>query len=594
MTDNNTSPWKWCKNNSNIIEAILGLACIFIPSGNIVKGSFDLWFAYLKDKDEVGDDQDKIEFKRFITNVRPIINEMLEIMVKYDIKIQDLTPTELNNLTQKHPDLKENFDKSLMQLSQNITQTLPKISNPIINDRYKLIQKIGKGGQGEVYLAWDERNREKIAIKILLKELSNDEAIKIEYNIVSKLKHDNMISYLGLERDTETRRYYIVMDYIEGKNLRQILLSRSNKPFSLKEALDYLSPIAYALDYAHKNNLMHSDIKPENILIRDSDGEAFLTDFGLSSKIRQTVTMCFDIQQQQNSIRGTLPYMAPEQYKGQRTEIQTDTWALGIVLYELLAGTPPFNGRYYEHFERLICKGKISKIKNLSNKTNCLISKMLTTDLKKRPAELTPIFNALQKQTKRKITFGKIVFASGLLVGFFYLINSILEIPQYIDNYIIYDNNTVEDTKTGLMWKRCAEGLSGKNCLIGTYTLFNYSDASNLKDINYAGYSNWRLPTDRELESLIYCSNGAQIYYTYGSCEKENKNNYQVPTINQKVFPNTSNKNDSDFYFYRTSSAPSKASIHNKYSMIVNFKKGYLGLTNRINKYPVRLVRSKK
>ncbi len=405
----NNSLWTWYKANSHTLEVILNIACDLIPGGNMAKHGVDLWIAKLEDNKEIDQHQERTDIDAFIKEAQPILDAILNIIQQNQLNEQNLTADKLKTFANNHPLFKTAFDNGLMELDQTVNKTLCKTTKKrIINQRYELGKRLGKGGQAEVYLAWEINNRRKpVAIKLLPAILSEDESaieqLEMEYDIlVDQLRHTHIVAYTALEQDKETQNYYIVMDYIEGKNLRQILLARYNKPFSLKEALVYLTPIAEALDFAHQNEIVHCDIKPENILIRNSDQRVFLTDFGLASKIRQTLTIHLNSAQQQNNISGTLPYMAPEQYLGQLPRAQTDTWALGVVLYELLAGEAPFNGASMDHFEKLICKNKPAKIKGLSKKADALVNKMITKNKSERPIEIMPIFRALQKIANKK------------------------------------------------------------------------------------------------------------------------------------------------------------------------------------------------
>jgi len=170
---------------------------------------------------------------------------------------------------------------------------------------------------------------------------------------------------------------------------------------------------------------------------------------------------------------------------------------------------------------------------------------------------------------------------------------------ENIRKYRVYNNGTVKDIKTGLMWKRCAEGLSGSDCLIGKAEAYSWNSAViKFKNISYAGYSNWRLPTMKELRTLVYCSNDtAQEIAWYNSCAngwsgrslKKNPNPYQRPTINQQVFPNTSNTNNLHSYLY-WSSLPNAGSSYLAWSLTFKY-----GITSsgyrRSSELFVRLVR---
>ncbi|MCI5177884.1 MAG: DUF1566 domain-containing protein [Candidatus Electrothrix sp. AW3_4] len=151
---------------------------------------------------------------------------------------------------------------------------------------------------------------------------------------------------------------------------------------------------------------------------------------------------------------------------------------------------------------------------------------------------------------------------------------------QYIDNY----DGTITDTKTGLMWKRCAEGLSGENCEKGEAKEYDWNDeVQRFKNVSYANYSDWRMPTIDELKTLVYCSKGVKDKDT-GECNKES----ETPTINQQAFPNTKYSRFSDYWSGSPLADPSG------YAWYVNFTGGYSGVSISDYKYAVRLVRSEQ
>ena len=166
---------------------------------------------------------------------------------------------------------------------------------------------------------------------------------------------------------------------------------------------------------------------------------------------------------------------------------------------------------------------------------------------------------------------------------------------QRIGQYIVNSNNTVKDTKTGLMWKRCAEGLSGKGCLQGKRKTYTWDKAvDKFKNINYAGYSDWRLPTREELRTLVYCSNGTaqEIAWDKGCAGGEafKKNPYQRPTINQQVFPNTAPNTIKNWQYYVYWSSSPRVNVSN-YAWSIYFYYGLDNTNERSSERFVRLVR---
>jgi len=474
----NQKIWDWYHKNDNTIQAILAFACEFIPGGNIAKNTLDLLLARFDDKEENED------LESFIEETEPTLRELINAIEKLNKNHQNLPIESIKSLLEEN--LKEEFHDALVQLNQTITQSFCQ-HNPqnsqIINGRYKLIKSIGKGGQGEVYLAWHLEANHQVAIKLLPRDLSDDEnailELQTEYGLlVDKLRHSHIVAYTDLGKDKQSQCYFLVMDYIEGKSLRYLLLQHRHTPFSLKEAVELLYPIAKALDFAHANGVVHCDIKPENILIRDKDKQVFLTDFGLASKIRNTTTqkqtnnlIAETDQKQVNNLRGTLPYMAPEQYCGKNLIAETDTWALGIILYELLAGYHPYQGHSFEHYSQLICSQKVEEIDNLSPKVWKIIKKMLIKDKRKRPFVLVPLFKKLRKLAKPKL---KRVILSLFLIFCIgtggYLIS--FQKPSDKELYINSVNNEIEEQPK-------EESDPNKQNQLGLY----YIDRDNIKAV---------------------------------------------------------------------------------------------------------------
>ena len=206
-----------------------------------------------------------------------------------------------------------------------------------IIDNYKITGLLGRGGMASVYLAENqEKNPKKVAIKVLeVDVVENKEYVnrfKKEAFICSKITHPNIVkvyNYGILES-----KYYIVMEFIDGKDLSFYV--RNNKNKVLKDILNFTSQIASALSFAHKNKIIHRDIKPQNILL-DKLGKIKITDFGIAKiNLPQALT------QENERVAGTAYYMSPEQIKGEPVDLRTDIYSLGILLYELITGKNPY------------------------------------------------------------------------------------------------------------------------------------------------------------------------------------------------------------------------------------------------------------
>lgn len=206
-----------------------------------------------------------------------------------------------------------------------------------INDRYEIIKTIGEGGMANVYLANDTILERNVAIKVLRGDLSTDEKFirrfKREALSVSNLSHPNIVEVYDVGE--EEGNYYIVMEYIDGKTLKQQLQKRG--ALTLTEVIDIMSQLADGLAHAHEAYIIHRDIKPQNIMIEDN-GLIKITDFGIATAINSTQLT------QTNSVMGSVHYLPPEQASGKGSTIKSDIYSLGILMYELITGAVPFKG----------------------------------------------------------------------------------------------------------------------------------------------------------------------------------------------------------------------------------------------------------
>ncbi len=208
--------------------------------------------------------------------------------------------------------------------------------NKSISKRYKIIKKVASGGMADVFLGYDLKLNRKIAIKILSASNAGDRnfvaRFKNEAQILARLNHPNIVQiYDWGEFDNS---YFICMEYIEGNSLKEIIEKKGT--LLPRIVADYAVQICNALLMAHKNNLIHRDIKPQNILVT-SEGKIKVTDFGIAKSLNTDVTKTLNIM-------GTAHYISPEQAKGEILDHRTDIYSLGIVLYEMLTGDVPFRG----------------------------------------------------------------------------------------------------------------------------------------------------------------------------------------------------------------------------------------------------------
>jgi eukaryotic-like serine/threonine-protein kinase len=204
--------------------------------------------------------------------------------------------------------------------------------------RYTIEKKLGEGGMGEVYLAFDNSLERRVALKILSDTFSQDtervQRLKQEAKAASTLNHPNIITIYEIGRTDDIE--FIAMEFVEGKTLREVI---EGGELTLKDAVKIAGQIADGLDIAHNVRIVHRDIKPENIIIR-KDGYVRILDFGLAKPTvfssggteAETVEM---IKTAPGVVMGSVQYMSPEQARGKVVDERSDIWSLGVVLYEI-------------------------------------------------------------------------------------------------------------------------------------------------------------------------------------------------------------------------------------------------------------------
>jgi eukaryotic-like serine/threonine-protein kinase len=206
----------------------------------------------------------------------------------------------------------------------------------VFDGRYRVVRKLGTGGMANVYLAEDQELGRRVAIKMLDDRHSQDEQFverfRREAKNVAGLSHPNIVSIY--DRGEAEGTYYIAMEYLEGRTLKELLVRRGPTPLAV--AIDYARQILAAVGFAHRNGIVHRDIKPHNVVVAP-DGRLKVTDFGIARSGTSQMT-------ETGSIIGTAQYLSPEQAKGAPVTPASDIYSVGIVLYEMLTGLVPFTG----------------------------------------------------------------------------------------------------------------------------------------------------------------------------------------------------------------------------------------------------------
>jgi serine/threonine-protein kinase len=211
---------------------------------------------------------------------------------------------------------------------------------------YQIVGQLGAGGMGEVYLARDARLGRRVALKVLPAELTGDgehlRRFRREARAVSALNHPNIITIHEIGADGDTS--FIATEFVEGETLRRRL--RAGRP-ELARTLDIATQIVAALNAAHRSGIVHRDIKPENVMLRE-DGLVKVLDFGLAKLTEKKGDAAggprATVKTIPGAVMGTAAYMSPEQARGLEVDERTDIFSVGVVLYEMLAGGPPFAG----------------------------------------------------------------------------------------------------------------------------------------------------------------------------------------------------------------------------------------------------------
>jgi len=253
-----------------------------------------------------------------------------------------------------------------------------------ISDRYQIIKSIGEGGMANVYLAYDTILDRNVAVKLLRGDLASDEKFVRRFQrealSASSLNHQNIVEVYDVGEDNGD--YYIVMEYIEGKHLKELVKKRGK--LTVSEVVDIMMQITDGMSVAHDSYIIHRDIKPQNIMILEN-GLVKITDFGIAMAMNATQLT------QTNSVMGSVHYIPPEQASGKGATLQSDIYSMGIVMYELLTGRLPHRGENAVEIALKHLKEPIPNIKeelpNLPNSIENIILKATAKNPKNRYAD---------------------------------------------------------------------------------------------------------------------------------------------------------------------------------------------------------------
>lgn len=247
-----------------------------------------------------------------------------------------------------------------------------------INDRYEIIRIIGEGGMANVYLAEDTILNRKVAVKVLRGDLANDEKFVRRFQrealSASSLSHPNIVEIYDVGEDDGN--FYIVMEYIEGKNLKQLIKKREK--LSLPEVMDIMKQLTDGISHAHDLFIIHRDIKPQNMLILDN-GLVKITDFGIAIALNSTQLT------QTNSVMGSVHYLPPEQAAGKGATVKSDIYSLGIMMFELITGKLPFKGENAVEIALKQMKEPIPSIRSMDSSIPQSVENIIIKSCAKNP-----------------------------------------------------------------------------------------------------------------------------------------------------------------------------------------------------------------
>ncbi|MDI6732495.1 MAG: serine/threonine-protein kinase [Planctomycetota bacterium] len=318
------------------------------------------------------------------------VNECLEI--KRKMQEMGITPKKLSEIMVDKKYLNETQVKIIRQ-KQGLESGAIQIAG------YKIVGIIGQGAMGTVYKAVQLSMQREIALKVLSPHLlSNEKSVDKffkEARVVARLNHPNIIQ--GIDVGESNALYYFAMEYVEGKTLGDII--KSEGPMEEKRLINIIIQIARALEHAHKNNMVHRDIKPDNILISNKDNTAKLCDLGLA------LLSIGEPSQQQRKLSGTPAYISPEQGRGEPdVDVRSDIYSLGATTYYAITGELPFKGDtsaivINKHINEQPISPK-QKRPQISDVINSIILKMMSKARESRYQTPTDLITDLEKALK--------------------------------------------------------------------------------------------------------------------------------------------------------------------------------------------------
>jgi beta-lactam-binding protein with PASTA domain/serine/threonine protein kinase len=270
-----------------------------------------------------------------------------------------------------------------LQVSSGVTESL---LGRVFDGRYRVQSHIADGGMASVYLALDTRLDRDVALKVLRRDLAQDDAFvsrfRREARSAARLSHPNVVSVF--DQGDDDGNMFLAMEYVPGQTLREVM--KAEGPLTPRAALDIMAPVLQALGAAHRAGIIHRDVKPENIILREDDGTVKVADFGLARAVSNQTSYS-----QTGVLLGTVAYLSPEQVERGIADARSDVYAAGLILFEMLTGSKAFTGDTpihiaYQHVHSSV-PAPSSRVTTVPAELDALVALATSRDPDQRPAD---------------------------------------------------------------------------------------------------------------------------------------------------------------------------------------------------------------
>lgn len=280
-----------------------------------------------------------------------------------------------------------------LRVSSGVTESL---LGRVFDGRYRVLSHIADGGMASVYLALDTRLDRDVALKVMRHDLAQDEAFvsrfKREARSAARLSHPNVVSVF--DQGEDDGHMFLAMEYVPGQTLREVM--KAEGPLTPRAALDIMGPVLQALGAAHRGGIIHRDVKPENIILREDDGTVKVADFGLARAVSTQTTAS-----QTGVLLGTVAYLSPEQVERGIADARSDVYAAGLILFEMLTGTKAFTGDTPIHIAYQHVHGSIpapsSRVTSVPAELDALVALATSRDPDHRPYDAEDFLTEVRK-----------------------------------------------------------------------------------------------------------------------------------------------------------------------------------------------------